>query len=723
MRNPFRQLLSFDRNSVRWRNFVSTAAFTARVFLSIGIALFLAFMIQLESPMSTVTTVLIVANPTVGALVSKSVWRMTGTVIGAALSTAVMAMFVQSVVLYFMVLSAFVGLACMTATCLRYFRAYAAVLAGYTIIVVAVPAFAHPQNIFMSAMMRVSDVALGIVVTAAVFMVTSPRRRQGTMDALSGAFRETIRHALVFHEGLMNRSDAQDVPGSEPVGTEGAFRSLPQTIYDGRQRLLGQLARLGPAIEYAATDNPDIHAGVRGYRLAVSRMTGLVASYHPYWRNLGVANPLSAPVHREIRDTLIQLLALTESAGWIERSQGVLACLEEALGRLEVLEEAATSPAVQASVDNVRDILLQLRETVLDLSSPRGPHVRVRVLPYLEWMSAIYNGLRGMLIAFLACMIWYITYFPTGPMMIMYVVAASSLLSTAPSAARASLPMAIGTALSVPACWLCHIAAIPRVDGYPMLWLSVCACMLPGVWLQFHPRYGVGAFGYTVFLAVQLMITNSMVPDDITLINTWLAILMGCALLVLVFRVIMPADQRLYASRLVISLGRSLQSLSARPAAKVPSWMVWEGTHIQKVSILLMRLSLVASPIDRQGYVDGAFAALSLGRLLIRLRQAVEPAGLNAREREALDVALASFRTLRRDPVGTAASLMAAAGLIGAGEASGMEGLYHVRLVSCLEQSAHIIDSIPGFFHADGPLHLWYAERGPAPLVAVNPAR
>ncbi|MFT8808780.1 FUSC family protein [Gluconobacter sp.] len=723
MRNPLRQLFSFDRDSVRWRNFVSTAAFTARVFLAIGIALFLAFMIQLESPMSTVTTVLIVANPTVGALVSKSVWRMTGTVIGAALSTAVMAMFVQSAVLYFMVLSAFVGLACMTATCLRYFRAYAAVLAGYTIIIVAVPAFTHPENIFMSAMMRVSDVALGIVVTAAVFMVTSPRRRQGTVDALSSAFRETLRHALVFHEGLMNRSGTQENLTAEPLAVEGAFRTLPQTLYDGRQRLLGQLGRLGPAIEYAATDNPDIHAGVRGYRLAVSRMTGLVASYHPYWRNLGAANPLSAPVHREIRDTLNQLLALTEAPGWIDRPESVLGCLDHALERLEFLERDATSPAVQASVDNVRDILLQLRETVRDLSSPKGPHVRVRVLPYLEWMSAIYNGLRGMLIAFLACMIWYITYFPTGPMMIMYVVAASSLLSTAPSAARASLPMAIGTALSVPACWLCHIVALPRIDGYPMLWLSVCACMLPGVWLQFHPRYGVGAFGYTVFLAMQLMVTNEMVANDIALINTWLAILMGCALLVLVFRVIMPADQRLYASRLVISLSRSLQSLSAQPTAKVPSWMAWEGTQIQKVSSLLMRLSLVTSPIDRQGYADGAFAALSLGRLLIRLRKAVEPAGLDRAQTEALNAALASFRELPRDPTRTAASLIHAARLIGAGDCSGEEGLFRVRLVSCLEQIAHILDSIPGFFHADGPLHLWFDETGPATLVAVNPAR
>ncbi|MEN3166298.1 FUSC family protein [Gluconobacter sp. OJB] len=722
MKNLFRQMFSFDRSSLRWRNFLATAAFTARVFLSIGIALFLAFMIQLESPMSTVTTVLIVANPTVGALVSKSVWRMTGTVIGAALSTAVMAMYVQSAVLYFMALSVFVGLACMTATCLRYFRAYAAVLAGYTIIIVAVPAFAHPENIFLSAMMRVSDVALGIVVTAAVFMVTSPRRRQGTMDALSSVFRETLRHALVFHEGLVRPAETQEVQNAEPAIPEGAFRTLPQTLYDGRQRLLGQLARLGPAIEYAATDNPDIHAGVRGYRLAVSRMTGLVASYHPYWRNLGIANPLSADVHREIRDTLTRILALTESAGWIEQPQSVLACLEDALERLESLERSVISPEAQASVDNTRDILFQLREIVLDLSSPRGAHVRVRVGLHVEWMSAIYNGLRGMLIAFLACMIWYITYFPTGPMMIMYVVAASSLLSTVPSAARASVPMAIGTALSVPACWLCHIMALPRVDGYPMLWLSICACMLPGVWLQFHPRYGIGAFGYTVFLAMQLMVTNTMVVDDITLINTWLAILMGCVLLVLVFRVIMPADQRLYASRLVLSLGRSLQSLSSQPNAKVPSWMAWEGAQIQKVSSLLMRLSLVSTPIDRQGYVDGAFAALSLGRLLIRLRRAAEKAGLTTAQTEVLNTALVSFRMLRRNPSGTAASLREAARLIGSETGAGMEDMFRVRLVACLEQIAHIIDSIPGFFHADGPLNCWFDERGTVKLVTANPA-
>lgn len=158
----------------QWQATLSTAAYTARVFLCIGIALFLAFMFQLQSPMSAATTVLIVANPTVGAMVSKSVWRVIGTVIGATISVGVMAAFVQSPVLYFAALSVFVGLACMVATFLRLFRAYAAVLVGYTIVIVSAPAFANPEHIFLAAMGRLSAVTTGVVTTAFVFMLTSP---------------------------------------------------------------------------------------------------------------------------------------------------------------------------------------------------------------------------------------------------------------------------------------------------------------------------------------------------------------------------------------------------------------------------------------------------------------------------------------------------------------------------------------------------------------------
>lgn len=183
----------------QWQATLSTAAYTARVFLCIGIALFLAFMFQLQSPMSAATTVLIVANPTVGAMVSKSVWRVIGTVIGATISVGVMAAFVQSPVLYFAALSAFVGLACMVATFLRLFRAYAAVLVGYTIVIVSAPAFANPEHIFLAAMGRLSAVTTGVVTTAFVFMLTSPHKPSRVLTALGDAFRETVRHALSFH--------------------------------------------------------------------------------------------------------------------------------------------------------------------------------------------------------------------------------------------------------------------------------------------------------------------------------------------------------------------------------------------------------------------------------------------------------------------------------------------------------------------------------------------
>lgn len=203
--------------------------------------------------MSSVTTVMIVANPTVGALVSKSVWRVIGTIIGASISVGLMAVFVQSPVLYFMGLSFTVGLACMAATFLRLFRAYAAVLTGYTIVIISAPAFDDPDGIFLSAMSRLSAVVVGIVTTAAVFMVTSPRRSDTLFVQIHALFRDTIGYIQAFHQGYTN------VPAQDPDALPGStFRSLPTNFHDSRAAMLARIGRLSDAVEYAATDNYDI---------------------------------------------------------------------------------------------------------------------------------------------------------------------------------------------------------------------------------------------------------------------------------------------------------------------------------------------------------------------------------------------------------------------------------------------------------------------------------
>ncbi|GCD50531.1 FUSC family protein [Acetobacter pasteurianus] len=723
-----RCLPGFFSDEAQWNTFKATAGYSARVFLCIGIAVFLAFMFQLHSPLSAATTVLIVANPTVGAMVSKSVWRVIGTVIGAVISIGIMAVFVQSPVLYFAALSVFVGIACMVATFLRFFRAYAAVLTGYTIVIIAAPAFADPDNIFLSAMGRLSAVVTGVVVTACVFMVTSPRKPSAVLEKLGNAFRDTILHAKNFHaqEGLSSAPEEHAAEENNPseitdtTTTGTAFRSLPQPLYDSRSRLLAGMAGLTPAIEFAAADDPDMQARISNLRLTLNRLTGLIVSYHPYWLNLSLVDAQSRPVHQYVAEALEQILHLTEQPGWLENPTPVSACLHDCLKNLEQLSRNNPAPSLLATLDNTRDILVQIDLALYDLTSLRRDRESSYTRQYLEWPVALRNGVRGMFIALLAGMLWYVFHWSAGPMLILYVVAASSLLSTAPSAGKASPMMATGTMLAVPMGFLCHSLFLPRIDGYPLLWLTLCLFLLPGVWLQFHPRYSIGAFGYAVFFTMLLSINNPIIYNDLALTNNWLTMVAACVLLVLVFRVILPPDHRLDAARLVSSLTRSLQQLALSHSRKPVQWIAWEGLQLQKITRLMMRLSFIPSGIDRQGYTDAAFATLSLGRLILRLRWNAEHVQLNAQARTALESALKAFSMLRHAPLSTAEALEQAAAVIHA-TTTDQEGanLMRGRTISCLMQAAGIIRAIPGFYDKYGPIHRSVDEVGATAPVST----
>ncbi len=92
-----------------WRRVSPTILYCARTLAAIGIALHTAFTLQLQSPLSSVVTVLIVANPVTGALISKSLWRLLGTLLGAAGAVLLMAVLAQSPMLFAIVFSLCIG--------------------------------------------------------------------------------------------------------------------------------------------------------------------------------------------------------------------------------------------------------------------------------------------------------------------------------------------------------------------------------------------------------------------------------------------------------------------------------------------------------------------------------------------------------------------------------------------------------------------------------------
>ncbi|MGI4748272.1 MAG: FUSC family protein [Janthinobacterium lividum] len=626
----------------------ATLAYMLRTMLAIGIALFTAFALQLQSPMSAVTTVLIVVNPVTGALISKSLWRLFGTLLGAVVAVALMSAFAQAPLLFTLALSLCIGVACVTASLLRYFKAYGAVLAGYTIIIIASSSFAQPLNIFTGALSRVSAVSVGVVSAALVFLLTSLPKPSTLAVTIETLVRDIASGFVLYRQ-----------PGGPALSSVGAG-ALPRT------GLLLRATALDEAIEYAGADSYVLRRRMGRLRLGAAQLLGLLSTLEPLHDALAHtlrddASPdmseayQAQSIARETMQTLSHL-----AVGGLA---GSLPMIDAARTRIDAIAFGLRDPVALTVVLHERDMLLQLSHAVADLTGTGPADGRIRLRPYLDWTTAFRNGLRGVLVTLIGGLFWYATQWTAGPTMLSYLVPAACLLSTNPSASKASLELATGTLLAIPVSMVFQIFLVPQISGFPLLWGTLCLCLIPGIWLQYHPVHRGRAFGYVVFFNAMINVHNPISFDDISLLNNWQAFLLGCICLVMVFRVLLPANPRRDIGRLAASLGRAIELLSwQRPvvagfeAWPIPRWEVWQNLQMQKIQRMIQRLQQIPG-LAPAPLVQAAFATVALGRVVLTLQQLRSDPALPAAGHDAARQALRALRRVRTEPARAASRI------------------------------------------------------------------
>jgi len=184
-------------------------AFGIRVWIAVVVALYAGFWLELESPLSAAITVGILAVPTRGQALEKAGFRFLGTVIGVVASIALIGSLSQARDLFLLAFAAWVGL-CVYVACLSDgFRAYGAVLSGYTVALVAIQMIDTPGQVFDFGMQRGAAIALGIAAIAVVNdLLVAPDRHVELAAQLAAIHRRLRDHA----EAVM-RGEATD-PGS-----------------------------------------------------------------------------------------------------------------------------------------------------------------------------------------------------------------------------------------------------------------------------------------------------------------------------------------------------------------------------------------------------------------------------------------------------------------------------------------------------------------------------
>ena len=186
----------------------SAWAFALRIWLAMVLALYAGFWLQLSGASSAAVCVAILAQPKRGQALSKALYRFLGTLAGGAISILLIGAFGQDRVLLLVSVATWLGLCVFVAHFLQDTRAYGAMLAGFTVAIVAVAHIDTPQAVFEAAIDRVAAITIGIV---AITFINDALASPSTWRTLRKPLSEALSATRAFARETLSRAD----PGSE----------------------------------------------------------------------------------------------------------------------------------------------------------------------------------------------------------------------------------------------------------------------------------------------------------------------------------------------------------------------------------------------------------------------------------------------------------------------------------------------------------------------------
>ncbi len=172
------------------------------------LALTVAYCLNLDEPYWAMTSAAVVSFPTVGGVISKSLGRIAGSLLGASAAMLIAGHALNDPWLFLFSMAAWIGVC--TWACAHFSNnvAYAFQLAGYTAAIIAFPMvnITDPAQLWEIAQSRVCEVVVGILCGGAMMMIL-PSTSDGT--ALTSALKN-MHARLLEHASLLWQPETTD---------------------------------------------------------------------------------------------------------------------------------------------------------------------------------------------------------------------------------------------------------------------------------------------------------------------------------------------------------------------------------------------------------------------------------------------------------------------------------------------------------------------------------
>jgi uncharacterized membrane protein YccC len=611
-----------------WRNVV----FSLRTAAAAVMALAICYHLDLGDPQWAPLTVYLLAQPTVGAALSKSLWRTIGTVLGGVAGLGIVEGFAEQPELLIAATVIAVFVSFYLASRLRNFVSYGALLFGYTTILVAYEGSADPLNAWVVAGDRMAAILIGIGCGTLMTMLVLPRYAGDALrEQLAGTRHELARY----------------------VATALRLSATPAEFARARGSMVRRVVQFDALRSSALFEAPEMRAdGPRLRRIVHELLLVLSVARGVYARLDAFSGPGAAEVGAIIRPRLDALASRIETlsadgspkpdpTSLRREAATAAASLQEARREIEASAGKAPFEALANGVlilrragTLVEDLALaMLIDPIGGGSHPRRPRARASTP---DW-EPLLLGLRGAFAILLLTVIWRATGWSEGFAAVAGGVITLFLSVNQDREIDAALPFLTGTAIAVGASYLVFIFVLPGLEGFGELAAVLMLLLLPAGLLAGTPATGalgtaIGAMGIS-----QLSTGNLYVLDEAGFVSNAFAMLAGMAGTLLVLAV-WPVTS---AARRGRTWRRTVGAIVPDVARGTVAPREGSAEIVALLATLLPRLSL-----DRQQDEDffrGSLGAASSCIELGRLRACASDPGMPADAAAAIADFLAAF--------------------------------------------------------------------------------
>jgi uncharacterized membrane protein YccC len=554
--------------------------FSAKTFAASMLALYIALAAGLPRPYWAMATVFIVAHPLSGATRSKAVYRLAGTLAGATAAVFFVPLFVNAPLVLSAVVAMWTGGLLFLSFLDRTPRAYAFMLAGYSLPLIALPAVGDPATVFDIALARSQEIGLGIVCASLVNALVLPGKIGPLIGTMVSGWQKDAGGWIVAvlaatdNEKRLQESArlATDVRALDALISQLQYDPEMRAVVRHARDLRARLAVLPPLLSSLA----DRLRTVRRLGLMTDERKTLLADIAAW---IG-ATPASASEDVALAETMRgRLVPLFGDQG--ERSDWQALILASAGARLrEIVDLWQDANALRAQILAGRDAG---RRQALRLSTVASP------VPHFDLGLMAFSAGSAVLATFVACVVWITSGWDQGAGFVIIAAVSCSFFATSDNPVPQIRMLTILTAVSAGVAGIYLFAILPNVHTFLGLVLSFAPTFLVLGTLITRPQFFFIAMLLAVNTASLVSLQEIYAADFTSFVNSSIASV-GGGLFALVWMTATRPFGAAYAARRLVRAGwAEIAAIAGGRRGAAPE--AYAGRVFDRLGQLLPRLA------------------------------------------------------------------------------------------------------------------------------------